>query len=771
MKSGESMTDEWDEILSTPQIEEQYDATWPYNFKWGHDPESGRTDVWHVKGGKDGRPVHRRELEDRWGRPPKVGEGDVMGLATYIPPEVKFDGTVVAPPEVHVQTYYDKPTPPSVYQWFNQQFPHAVVRDALIVPGKKQVFGKTAAEDWDFTPTPPAPEVLKWVFNRKNGLLLWEAYGEDGLPTHQQKVMAEWHRPMTLTSDWDAINGQDEIGYAYPSEEKVELQRWDYKPISPEAKSALRAQLSEWYPKAQVEDEYGASPDSFGTDPKDWHTATVNWAWETLVESHPDRSESHFDATERKSGLLARLFRKKPVWEKTAEADMEGCMVALFLDEKDGNKLKIRGGEPVENMHITLCYFVDKQADRDDWDEVMRIVEQTANQHPPMTGKISGYGTFQSDEGDVLWASPAVQGLAELRHKIFEAVEDAGFTVSKEYDWVPHITLKYNHRGKLPKNKEVELEFKNLSFAGGPDQHHFELKGNLEKTTAFARPWGYTDIDHYGPMPERLYHVAPRWARESILREGLDPTGRTWNTGAGFDDWNPETGIIGDPDDENADYEYRPEGIYMFEHHNQARDYARWGGPEDQWQPESAHDIWEINRHAIPGEIIRDPSVAHNWDWEPDWHAYVAEYVPTNALRLVEPQEHLASDDYLDWSGWEGSHQFVTDGKEILTTPATERIDSTMTGQHPPLLKHFQEIYPKAKSFTSGWAIPTADGMGVGIWAPSAGMGDEHEPGVHEVVGLVEDKFGKPAHFITNGDHLADEGMYRQGLDSEWQTL
>lgn len=654
------MSDEWDEILTTPPVAEEFDETWPYNFKWAYDSQTGRTDVWRVMGGTDGRPTHRAEVRNRWGRDPKVTEGDVMGLAVYIPAEMKFTGEVVAPPEVHTQTYYGQPTPPSITQYFQQQFPHAIVRDAIVVPKR---LGKVAADEWDFTPTEPKSEVLKWVFNRKSGLLIWEAQGEDGLPTHQQKVMAEWHRHMTLTSDWDAINGQDEIGYAYPSKELVELQRWDYKPISPEALSALRKQLSEWYPHAQVVDENGASPDSFGTDPKDWHSAAVNWAWENLSNEPSDRSESGFAATERKSGLLARLLSKRV----TAEADMEGCMVALFLDETDAKKLKVRGGEPIENMHITLAYFSDKQADRDDWDEVKKLVEQIANQHPPLTGKVSGYGTFSSDDGDVLWASPAVQGLAELRHKIFEACEDAGFHISTEYDWVPHITLKYKHKGRLPKNKEIELEFKNLSFAGGPDQHHYELKGNLEKTTSAA--------------PEPPNYREQEKSNEACGFCKMMDEGRCWGYG---------------------------------------------------------------NKSVEP-DMVCDS------------------FAP-------EPRTKTSAEDYLDWGGWDGSHSFVTDGKEILTTPATERIDATMTGHQPPLLKHFQDMYPEAKSFASGWIVPTADGLGLGIWAPSAGYGDKHEPGVHEIVPLIEDKFGKPAHYITNGDHLADEGMYRQGLDTEWQT-
>lgn len=723
------MSDEWDEILTTPPVAEEFDETWPYNFKWAYDSQTGRTDVWRVMGGTDGRPTHRAEVRNRWGRDPKVTEGDVMGLAVYIPAEMKFTGEVVAPPEVHTQTYYGQPTPPSITQYFQQQFPHAIVRDAIVVPKR---LGKVAADEWDFTPTEPKSEVLKWVFNRKSGLLIWEAQGEDGLPTHQQKVMAEWHRHMTLTSDWDAINGQDEIGYAYPSKELVELQRWDYKPISPEALSALRKQLSEWYPHAQVVDENGASPDSFGTDPKDWHSAAVNWAWENLSNEPSDRSESGFAATERKSGLLARLLSKKV----TAEADMEGCMVALFLDEADAKKLKVRGGEPVENMHITLCYFVDKQADRDDWDEVKKLVEQIANQHPPMSGKVSGYGTFDSDDGTVLWASPAVQGLAELRHKIFEAVEDAGFTVSKEYDWVPHITLKYGHKGRLPKNKQHELEFKNLSFAAGDDHDHYELKGHLEKTTTSRIP----SMEELAPhrFDSECYDVAgaiakkwPHLKQDSgfYVRPRRGPGDHAWNTA---------------PDGTIVDMTAQQHG----------RNHPEIIPPDHPFYPR--YVSWE--RHEIPAQEI-----AHGLGYHEGNPAYKVDICPQCFPKT-------ASNDYLDWGGWDGSHSFVTDGKEILTTPATERIDATMTGHQPPLLKHFRDMYPEAKSFASGWIVPTADGLGLGIWAPSAGYGDKHEPGVHKIVPLIEDKFGKPAHYITNGDHLADEGMYRQGLDTEWQT-
>ena len=158
-------------------------------------------------------------------------------------------------------------------------------------------------------------------------------------------------------------------------------------------------------------------------------------------------------------------------------------MVALFIPSDVGEKLKQKGGEPVEDMHITLAYFAEKAADRDDWDEVTRIVEQIAKNHSELKGKINGAGIF-SNEVDVLWAAPSVPGLAELRDDIVEAVEDAGFTISTDHGWTPHITLKYDFKGKLPKIEVSDLVLDTLTFARGDNQEHFLLEGGFEKETA-----------------------------------------------------------------------------------------------------------------------------------------------------------------------------------------------------------------------------------------------------------------------------------------------
>jgi hypothetical protein len=65
--------DDWQPIINAPEsdspIREEFDPTWPYNFKWAMDKFTGQTQVWRVNGGTDGRPYQllseQREMIDQ----------------------------------------------------------------------------------------------------------------------------------------------------------------------------------------------------------------------------------------------------------------------------------------------------------------------------------------------------------------------------------------------------------------------------------------------------------------------------------------------------------------------------------------------------------------------------------------------------------------------------------------------------------------------------------------------------------------------------------
>lgn len=533
---------------------EDFDPSWGYTFKWGYSQQHDKTHAWRIPTSEgDGAVTHRMEFEQNFGHPAKTLRGDQIGRATFVPATHKEDGTLVAPPEITLHTSYGLEPHDRVYEWFLNKFPDVVVRKAHL--------GQHTSGNQ-----------IRWAWSEDGGVELNADHDDN--PLRYQG---------TATVHPDSI--------------QVESNR----PTPPFGLQAVRAELRKRFGQDVV---LPKDKGSFGTDPqiheRDIHLrqmAAVEWADENLhIEDEPvvDLTPEQID---KGRSILRSLFGGK---QAANGADMEGAMIAVFIPKDVASKIKVRGGEDVENMHVTLAYFTDKAADRDDWDEVKKICETIANQTAPLSGKIGGVGLFQNDDGDVLWASPSVPGLAELRQKVVEACEDAGFTVSDEHGWVPHITLKYKHRGKLPKlDSDLGLDISELSFAQGEIKDHFKLDGEFVKETS-----------------------------------------------------------------------------------------------------------WEMS------------------EWK-----------------------------------WPGTHRFVTDGKEILTEPEDrgEWQPSSLEGLHAK----FQHFYPDSKKTpASGWAIPTADNMGYGIWAPRVGYGGNEEIGLHELVNKLDKALKKPTHLVEDWGHITDPKMY-----------
>ena len=362
--------DDWFQKGDEP---ENFDPTWPYNFKWGVDGRTNTPHVWRVPVGTDGQDIHREELKELFKRDPRVGAGDDLGVATYVPAERKLGGEIVAPPTVIIHTYFGRETPPVLFDWFEEHFPGVAVRNAWTGPFKKAA-AKKATLELCFCDKDPSGHV--------RGI--------------------------------------------------------DCKPEE-------------------------AKPDHFQTDPKEYYRDTARlgrWVRNTF-------------------GTQPGRFKQFTSWFKTGGADKDGAMVAFYIPSNVGEKILVKDGEPLEDLHVTLAYFVDAADDRDDWDDAKKIVEQHAAQHLSFSGKIQGYGTFATDEGMVLWASPDIPGLHEFRHELVEALEDGGFPVSKEHDFVPHVTLKYDHKGALPElEKALEMDLDAIYLVVKEDQTEFEFEGS-----------------------------------------------------------------------------------------------------------------------------------------------------------------------------------------------------------------------------------------------------------------------------------------------------
>jgi hypothetical protein len=190
---------------------------------------------------------------------------------------------------------------------------------------------------------------------------------------------------------------------------------------------------------------------------------------------------------------------------------------------------------------------------------------------------------------------------------------------------------------------------------------------------------GNTAYDIQEPNPPKTgYHVAPKSAREDILKNGLDAKDTTWNTGIGMSG----TEVFRDEhlwtkDDEGNDwaYEYRPIGIYMFDDLDRARAYA---GDDD--------NIYEIDTVSNGREIIRDPVSAANWDYLMDEEkSWVTRYVQPESLKLID--DSVAKSWEQDFprynfenskTGWKYSDEHVV-GIGGRDRPTDEELDAIAT--------------------------------------------------------------------------------------------
>jgi len=188
---------------------------------------------------------------------------------------------------------------------------------------------------------------------------------------------------------------------------------------------------------------------------------------------------------------------------RKAEADMNGTMFGLAVPMQIAKELAIPGGEPPDLMHITLAYFKDAAADRDDWDQAIQIGKQF---NFNLFGEITGYGTFDNDEV-VLWAQPEVPGLAEEREKLVAALNKAGFPVDDRFpDFKPHITIAYDWQGDVPELEQpIPVTFDGLYFYRGERVEKVAAGTQLFLTDSMADTHGMGLPFMYDPSTKKLF--------------------------------------------------------------------------------------------------------------------------------------------------------------------------------------------------------------------------------------------------------------------------
>lgn len=163
--------------------------------------------------------------------------------------------------------------------------------------------------------------------------------------------------------------------------------------------------------------------------------------------------------------------------------EQTGAMVALFPDPKRAKKLALAGGDPPEQLHVTLAFL--GEAEDLDFEGAKAAVEAWAKTAPPMKGSLSGIGHFDIGKGQfVTYRSIDLPDLPAPRESLVEALDDAGVPAKRDHGFTPHMTLQTGPKLRRPPVKKEPISFSSVTLAWGGERHAFALTGKSEVPSA-----------------------------------------------------------------------------------------------------------------------------------------------------------------------------------------------------------------------------------------------------------------------------------------------
>lgn len=131
-----------------------------------------------------------------------------------------------------------------------------------------------------------------------------------------------------------------------------------------------------------------------------------------------------------------------------------GAMIALIPAVEDAARLAVDGGEPAEQLHVTLAYLGDavdlSAADRQD---LIDAVSSAVNGSPLVLGNVFALSVFNPgdaagedgrDRDTCLVLGVGGDDLDGIHTLVHDALADADVSTPAQHaPWVPHITLEY----------------------------------------------------------------------------------------------------------------------------------------------------------------------------------------------------------------------------------------------------------------------------------------------------------------------------------------
>ena len=128
------------------------------------------------------------------------------------------------------------------------------------------------------------------------------------------------------------------------------------------------------------------------------------------------------------------------------EAKSKGGMVAFRLRTSDAQKIAIPGGEPVEDLHITMLYMGEDVGAGPPPAEIYDACDYVAQNFPVFFPRIFARAEFNPDTEDVCGVylvSDSTQ-LDEMRDMLLVELNGTTLEVPEQHaPYIPHVTMGY----------------------------------------------------------------------------------------------------------------------------------------------------------------------------------------------------------------------------------------------------------------------------------------------------------------------------------------
>lgn len=221
-----------------------------------------------------------------------------------------------------------------------------------------------------------------------------------------------------------------------------------------------------------------------GVDPNDPR------AWCRIYNKDTDELSDKYSIQEVLKLGYWESCRDIPFAESIYLEEYSGGMVALFPPKNLAERLAVKGGLPLEDLHVTLAFLGEAEGDPENF---VKIIKDYAKSTPILSGRLNGIGRFSLDDKDAYILTVDIPALAAVRERLVQLLPETEST----HGFTPHMTLAYiPHDAELPSERfePIPVKFDTITLAWGNDRYEFPLEGS----SALAEIFNLAEVD--GPI-------------------------------------------------------------------------------------------------------------------------------------------------------------------------------------------------------------------------------------------------------------------------------